>query len=59
MCIKVSLVSRKHMCIVLDSWSDSPANGEQAGGLSGCHSFEELFGYRCQKLEVFLTDKPR
>lgn len=47
------------MRTVLDSWSDNPANGEQAGGLSGPHSFEELFGYSCQKLDVFLTEKPR
>lgn len=48
-----------HMCTVLDSWSDSPANRQQAGGLSGCHSFEELLLQGCQKLEVFLTEKHR
>lgn len=41
------------MCTVLDSWSDNQANREQARGLSGSHSFKELFQNRCQKPEVF------
>lgn len=58
--LKSFLVPRKHICTVLDSWSDNPANREHAGGLHGSRSFEELFGYRCNvRYKVFPTEKPR
>lgn len=60
MSLKSFLVPRKHVHAVLDSWSDNPANREQAGGLNGSHSFEELFGYRHNVREKdFPTEKPR